>query len=100
MGTVGEMVEVALAKRFEEDMEQTYCDIPELRSARNVMRNLGIWDAEVLEGEATTRWVGWPIDDRRKMGHEQVLSFRGKRPFKRLGFEAGDTCRVIVLKGE
>lgn len=64
------------------------------------LQSLGIWDAEVLEGEATTRWVGWPIGDRKKMGHEQVVSFGNKRPFKRFGIEAGDRVRVIVLKEE
>jgi hypothetical protein len=60
-------------------------------------RSLGIWDAEVLEGKATTRWVGWPISDRKKMGHEQVVTFNGKRPFRRLGLECGDRCSIIVL---
>ena len=93
MGTVGEMVEVALAKRFEEDMEQTYCDIPELRSARNVMRNLGIWDAEVLECVAE-------VDEYNR----EVLSFLEGQPFARLHIDPyGATrkpVRVIVLKGE
>ena len=88
MGTVGEMVEVALAKRFEEDMEQTYCDIPELRSARNVMRSLGIWDAEVLECEC------------KKDDFECEAFYPVTRNWRALGLEYGDRVRVIVLKEE
>ena len=103
MGTVGEMVEVALAKRFEEDMEQTYCDIPELRSARNVMRSLGIWDAEILEGELEVRGytecgcsvhiVGKEIVD----GHRREICHLGDNYG---GEYRGTPVRVIVLKGE
>jgi len=64
------------------------------------LKDLGIWDAEVLEGTAAMRGVGWPYQiplRPRKPGWEQVISFGRKRPFRSLGVEGGQKLRVILI---
>ena len=71
-----------------------------LEVVRNMLKALGIWDAEIHEGWAAARHRGLPeqIPLRAHAGRwEQAITFHPKKPWRAMGVKQGDRVRVIVL---